>query len=468
MKILDRYIFTTFFKNFISTLCILLLVFVFYAIWQLIDEFAGRGLEIWVILKLIMLYVPQLAPIIIPLTVILSSIMTFGALSESYELAAMKASGVSLLRAVRVLTVFMVFLAVGVFFLSNNIIPLANEKAVDLRLNIAKVKPAMAIQEGIFSDIGDQISIKVGKKSGKNDAFLKDIVIHKKTSDRINRTVIHAKTGELVNHEQAALIQLVLEDGTYYEDIKVNDYQRQQANPFAKADFQKHIMNIDLSELNNVDMNQKNNITTYRMMNVSQLSSAIDSVTADYKENITAYGESLYRRTGIAYLTPLTSKNNANNLNFPLLKKDTIGSISELMNLFSPEDKVQIYDTTIENNLSQLNNYQHKEEDIQRRNKQLNMYYITLNGRLALGVSCLVLFFVSVPLGAIIRKGGLGLPLVVAMALFLTYYFIGMLLNNFAEDGTINPIWSAWISTILFIPIGGYLTYKVVLDKPLY
>ena len=177
MKILDRYILTQFLTNFLGALSILVLIFVFHTIFTYIDELAGRGLELWIIGKFLIYFIPQLIPIIMPLAVVISSIMTFGAFAENYEFAAMKASGISLMRVMLPLIVLMALLSIGTFFLANNVIPVAYREVYTLRSNIAKVKPAMAISEGVFSNIGEDISIKVAKKSGDNDQFLHNVLI---------------------------------------------------------------------------------------------------------------------------------------------------------------------------------------------------------------------------------------------------------------------------------------------------
>ena len=198
--------------------------------------------------------------------------MTFGSFAENYEFAAMKASGISLMRIMRPVIILMALLSAGTFFLANNVIPVASREVYNLRANIANVKPAMAIAEGIFSNIGEEFSIKVNKKHGDNDQFLEKVLIHKKNPDGVNRTVINAERGELKNQEgKGKFLQLILEDGTYYEDIKTNTYASQQRMPFAKVHFNKYVINIDLSHLNNVDFNEKTDATTYRMMYVKMV-----------------------------------------------------------------------------------------------------------------------------------------------------------------------------------------------------
>lgn len=464
MKILDRYILTQFLKNFLGTLSILILIFVFHTIWTYIDELAGRGLELWIIGKFLLFFIPQLIPIILPLAVVVSSIMTFGAFAENYEFAAMKASGISLMRIMRPLLGLMFVLSGITFFLVNNVIPVAYREVYTLRGNIAKVKPAMAIPEGIFSDIGEDISIKVNKKHGENDEFLEKVIIHKKTPDRVNRTVINAERGELRSGKNSDFLQLILEDGTYYEDIKTQNYSQQERFPFAKVHFEKYVINLDLSHLNNVDFEQKSDVTTYKMMNVGQLNYAIDSLHSDFKQNLTDQGNSMFRRTGIVSLS--SSKEKEKNTK-KSIKKD-IKNTEELVSLLDEYRKNQVLDNAINNNQNQYDNLEFRQSDVEFRYKMMNLHIINLSDKFALTVSCFVLFFVAAPLGALIRKGGIGMPLVAAMVLFLSYHFIGLFMKNIAENNTLNPIIAPWISTFLLLPLGVYLTSRVATDKAIF
>ena len=464
MSILDRYILTQFLKNFLGALSILTLIFVFHTIFTYIDELAGRGLELWIIGKFLVYFIPQLIPIIMPLAVVIGSIMTFGSFAENYEFAAMKASGISLMRIMRPVIILMALLSACTFFLANNVIPVASREVYNLRANIANVKPTMAIAEGIFSNIGEEFSIKVNKKHGDNDQFLEKVLIHKKNPDGVNRTVINAERGELKNQEgKGKFLQLILEDGTYYEDIKTNTYASQQRMPFAKVHFNKYVINIDLSHLNNVDFNEKTDATTYRMMNVNQLSYAIDSLHTDFQQSIVDYGSSMFRRTGIFIAPPPP----------PDEKKTTaspthITSVNQLVQMVDEHQKMFLFESAINYNKSQMDNVQFREEYVEYGYKILNLHIINLSDKFALTVACFVLFFVAAPLGAFIRKGGIGLPLVVAMVLFLSYHFIGMFMKNIAENNTINPALAPWIPTLILLPLGIYLTHRVNTDKEMF
>ena len=454
MKILDRYILSRFIYNFIASLFIITLIFVFQTIWLYIDELVGKGLSIFVVIKFIALMLPNLIPLILPLTVVLSAIMTLGALGESYELAAMKASGVSLLRASRTLIVFMILLSIGVFFTFNNLQPWSNRKSVALRASIRNKQPALAISQGIFNNV-QNFSIKVGKKTGENGEFLHDIVIHKLNAYKQNRTVIKAKNGTLSGHKKGSdILQLVLKDGAYYEDVDNDNVNY----PFVKAKFQTHILNIDISSLNeDISYNENAEKDYYRTMNISQLSYTLDSIVGDYKQELKDFGENFYRRTGVNYLSE-----NQIDQQSPTERK--VKNTTELLDQYKGE-RTQIYSLAKDNISSLINNIDNNKENMEYQQKLINVYRLTLSDKIALAITCFVLFFVAAPLGAVIRKGGVGMPLVVAIGLFLAYYFSGLLTKNMATNGNINPYVAPWIPTFFLLPLGVYLTIFVNEDK---
>jgi lipopolysaccharide export system permease protein len=201
LKILDRYILTTYLKTFFSVFTILMMIFILQSVWVYISELAGKDLEIEIVLKFLLYVSPRIVILVLPLTILLASIMVFGGFSENYEFAAMKSTGISLQRAMKSLSVFIVFLAVISFFFANSVIPYAEFNFYSLRRNIAKVKPAMAIAEGQFNQL-NEINIKVAEKSGENGEFLRDVIIHQKKGNFTgNFTVIKSKTGEFISDD---------------------------------------------------------------------------------------------------------------------------------------------------------------------------------------------------------------------------------------------------------------------------
>lgn len=476
MKILDQYILRRFLYNFFSSFFILIVIFIFQGIWLFIDDLAGKGLGIVIIGKFIFYFIPTLVDKVLPLTVLLSSILTFGTFAENYEFAAMKASGISLQRGMRSLIVFVLFLGVVTFFFANDVIPKSEQKMFNLRRNIAKVKPAAAITEGVFSDFegtGEGMNIKVDKKYGEQDRFLDNVIIHKKTNQNINNTVIKAKTGELISSEESDIIQLVLKDGHYYEEIVKKDAKEKRKQPFAKSNFDTYTINIDISELNDQDLEEDQNITTNKMKNVGRLIKDIDSLRENNLEKVAAFSKNVVNRMGAF---PLKIPQDTTRQNLELIEPesveketqlDSIETIDQFVGELEQWEQIQVMKKALNDVSSILSTVTSKKKELQSRYKFYNSHILSLHQKYALALSCIILFFVGAPLGAIIRKGGLGLPMVVAIILFLTYYFLGVFAGNYAKEGNIHPAIGAWLPTMIMLPLGISLTRRATADKGL-
>ncbi|MCW1953323.1 MAG: LptF/LptG family permease [Flavobacteriia bacterium] len=464
MRILDKYILSRFVYNFLSAFVILMFIFIFQSIWLYIDNLAGKGLDLAIIGKFIFYLLPNLTEKVLPLTVLLSSILTFGSFAEHYEFAAMKASGISLQRSMRTLIVLVSFLGLVTFFFADRVIPAAELKSYSLKKNIAKVKPAVAIAEGLFSEFeGTGMTILVQEKYGENDRFLRDVIIHKKNPNQINTTVIKAKEGELISSENSNLIKLKLIDGHYYESLSVPTQKNHSQHPYAVSDFENYIINIDLTELNMVDMDEEISANSDKMKNVVQLRTDMDSITDNNAVIVAALSKNITERLGVQIITPAldTQKDSL----FSRMHADSLVNISELLSVFNPTQKTQLVSEAINTITMAALTIQTKRKELLIRYKIYNMHALSLHKKYALGLSCIVLFFVGAPLGAIIRKGGLGLPMVIAIILFLTYYFLGVFTYNYAKEGNISPFFGAWIPTLIMLPLGIFLTRRATADK---
>ena len=484
MKILDRYILTSYLKTFFSVFIILVLIFILQTIWLYIKELAGKDLDIVVIAKFLLYFLPKLMPLVLPLTILLASIMVFGSFAENYEFAAMKSTGISLRRAMTGLGIFIVLLGFLTFLFSNNVIPWAEYNSFNLRKNIAKIKPAMAIAEGQFNPIGDDgTTIKVEEKSGDRGQFLKDIVIHKKGNrGKQNTTTIIAETGEIISSDSSNVLKLVLHDGNYYENILPKNYKQKLKHPFAKSSFKSYIINIDLSEFNNVDIDDKNYDNKYNMLNVSSLDYAIDSLTKKHSNDHKTFSSKLYQRTNIylvdyskedeIYKTTEAKKleNKTKYKQENKIAKDSIYS-GDILTLFkdkSSQTLLNIINTSLSNINSARQLVSRKKATLKPKKSHYNRHIISFHEKFALGFACVILFFVGAPLGALIRKGGLGLPMVIAILLFLTYHFIGIFATNSAKNGSFNPVLASWFSTLIMLPISVFLTKRATEDKALF
>ncbi|NRD21358.1 YjgP/YjgQ family permease [Winogradskyella eckloniae] len=456
MKILDRYILITFLRTFFSVFIIFMFIFILQGVWLYIAELAGKDLDVIVTVKFILYYMPKLIPLVVPLTILLSSIMVFGNFAENYEFAAMKSTGISLQRAMRSLSVFIIALGIASFFFANNVIPWGEYNFYNLRKNIAKVKPALAIAEGQFNEIGN-INIKVDHKSGDRGQFLDGVVIHKKSAKRKsgNYIVIIAEKGELKSSPDSNILQLELRNGNYYEEILTNNRSNSTDQPHVRSYFDSYIFNVDLATLNPEDLEEKNHSDRYNMLDVSQLNYTIDSLKTQRKDDYSALSNTLFNRSSYAAL----------NLNIDTTKVDTIYTGKNILDLFSTNQKVQILNLAKNSANSTRQILDSNKKSFDNKQIRLNKHIIVMHDKFVLAFACVILFFVGAPLGALIRKGGIGLPMVVAIVLFLTYHFFGIFAKNSAEKGSFNPIIGAWLSTAVMLPLSIYLTTRATKDK---
>jgi len=457
LKILDRYILVSYLQTFFTVFIILMFIFVLQAIWLYIGELAGKDLDVSIILKFLLYTTPKLVPMVLPLTILLTSIMVFGSFAENYEFAAMKSSGISLQRAMRGLTLFIVLVSITAFVFANNVIPAAEFKIINLRKNIAKMKPAMAITAGVFNEVGN-INIKVDKKSGDNDQYLHDVIIHTGTERGGDYTVIKSKEGELVSSEGSNVLSLVLTDGNYYREVQPSDYSKRDHKPFMKSYFEEYTKNIDLSELNQVDMDDES-YTTQSMLRIGELTKSIDSFSVSLNERKEAFATSMYSRTGVKSL----------DINFNPEESDKYKSFKHsILDNYNSNQSQRIVDDAIRTTNAAISHLSIKKQEFKQSSRRLNKYEIALHEKYVLAVACIVLFFVGAPLGAIIRKGGMGLPMVIAIIIFLSYHFIGIFAKNSAEDGSISPFIATWLSTLIMLPLGIYFTYRATTDQGLF
>ncbi len=416
-----------------------------------IYDLAGRDLDLLLVVKFLLYGMPRIIPLVIPLSVLLASIMSFGNLAENYEFAAMKSAGISLQRAMRGLTIFIIILSITSFFFANNVIPYAEYKFINFRKNIAQRKPAMAIAEGQFSQIGFY-SIKVDKKTGENGNHLTGVTIHKKSTNGDGvRTVIKAKYGDLISSENSNLLKLVLNDGFYYEDIIPNKWEDRKKIPFAKATFKKDVINMDLSILNGTQDNQS--ITnTSNMLNLSELNYTIDSLRKNYNRDVISFSDNVHQRSGLL---------NVNKSILPM-KVDVVKP--DLMALLTTSEKLQILQFASSSVSNTLFSIESSKDELNIKQISINDHLGAVYDKFIVAYACLLMFFIGAPLGAIIRKGGIGLPIVFAVAIFITFHFINTFGKRLAGENGIDPFVGSWLASLLLTPLAVLLTYRATND----
>ncbi|WP_430613134.1 LptF/LptG family permease [Flavobacterium sp. JP2137] len=459
MKILDRYILTTFVSTLATVFVILYFIFILQGVWLFIADLAGKDLDIWVILQFLLFYSPKMIPLVLPLSVLLASIMTFGSFAENYEFAAMKSSGISLQRAMRVLSIFITTLALLSFWFANDVIPKSEYQFINLRKEILQTKPAMAIAAGQFNDLG-KINIKIDKKSGKKGEYLENVTMHIKSNVGYeNKTVIKSLNGELVTNEESNILQLHLLDGNYYEEMESKTYQQAVKEPFIKTKFEKYTINIDLNSFqNNADDGEK--ITnTNTMLNVNELNYTIDSLQTSLIKEKVSNTENLSLRVESTF-------GYSKNIDEKRTKLDK--APKDLLAAFDPKAQLRIVQSALDNTSNLSFNAESNDSGILERQKYINTHYLALHEKFVIAFSCFLMFYIGAPLGAIIRKGGLGLPIVFAILIFITYHFINTFGKKVAQEDGMSPILGAWLASLVLTPLAILLTYKATNDSGMF
>lgn len=387
---------------------------------------------------------------VLPLSVLLASIMTFGSFAENYEFAAMKSSGISLQRSMKMLTLTICLLALVSFFFANNVIPRAQYKFINLRKTIVQQKPAMAITEGQFNTIGN-FNIKVDQKTGDNGEFLEGVIMHIKNNKAglAANTVIKAKNGILRSNENSNYLQLELLDGNYYENIIQDSYETRQKKPFAKSSFNRYIVNIDLTKLNTTE-NTDEDITSEKMLTINELNYTIDSLKTNYNKDVVSFAENIASRNEVFK----KSKNDS------VTKPKTF----DLLSIFSDSEKSKLLEIA-KNNLANTEfTILNAQNDLTYKKKNINSHWIVYYEKFMIAYSCLLMFFIGAPLGAIIRKGGVGLPMVFAVIIFITFHFINTFGRKLAQEDGIHPFLGVWMASLLLTPFAIMLTYRATND----
>jgi lipopolysaccharide export system permease protein len=396
---------------------------------------------------------PSIIPLVLPLSVLLASIMTFGSLAENYEFAAMKSSGISLQRSMRTLVYFITILSIAAFFFANNVIPYAEYKFINFRRNIAQVKPAMAIAEGQFSEVGTY-NIKVEKKSGDNGRYLSGVTIHKLSNTSAgSNTVIKAKKGELISNENSNILKLVLKDGNYYEDIIPKKFEERNKVPFAKSEFKTYVINIDLSKLNSANLEEEQITNTNTMLTVGELKFTLDSLQKNYNKDLVSIVENISLRSS------MTNSNYTSSTNFVKPNTDNI------LDGFPQSDKEQMLRVASSNIDATNFALESSNFELDDKQKNINLHLIAFYDKFVIAFACLLMFFIGAPLGAIIRKGGLGLPIVFAILIFIIFHFINTFGKKVAQEGGIPPFIGCWMSSFVLTPLAIILTKRATDDK---
>ncbi len=457
-------------------------------IWKYLEDLVGKGLEITVILEFIFYFAIHLIPMALPLAILLSSIMVFGNLAERYELVAIKAAGVSLLKAMRPMFIISILMAIGAFYTANNLIPKANLSWGALLYDVTQKKPAMNIVDNVFFKDIEGYAIRVGKKHDDNQT-IEDIIIYvDERKFNGNNNILIAKRGKMMVSDDKQFMTLYLEDGRRYQEL-VNDPKYKETRPHNTMEFESYNLTIDLSELAFNRTEKERFSEDHRMMNVKQLGIRIDSLT-DY---ISGRKDKLYQYIEPYFYIPtdtlvVADSSVSMRVDYLLARAQNIESVEVKaavpINLASngkkqirtkalpKQEPRNLHEVAIERALQNANNIKristNNLDDSASQREMRAKYLVEWHRKYTLAISCILLFFIGAPLGAIIKKGGFGLPLVISLLLFILYYVMGIFGEKLVKQGAIQPILGMWLGLIVFFPLAIFLTYKASTDSQLF
>lgn len=437
----------------------MVLFLVMQFVWKYIDDLVGRGVEWYYIAELLFYTCATVVPMALPLAILLSSIMTFGTLGEHNEMAAMKSSGLSLFRIMRPLLLFMIFLATAAFFFSNYVIPVANLKSQTLLKNITNKKPALNIREGVYYSGIDGYSIKVGEKYGENKEKLKNIAIYDHTERQGNLKVIVADTGLMQISPNELYLDITLYNGYSYEDMIASNPRDKKKHPFSKTSFSKSVISFNLSDFQSGDM-RENKKKSYDMLNIFQIRKVVDSLDTGFDKRIEEFNSQMTSRYAFRV--------DSNNLDLTFNPSRLASMNTDILQNIQAKDRTIAVQNAIRIARSNKTFYESTELEFKYRHKIIARYLLEWQKKFSVSFSCLVLFLIGAPLGAIIRKGGMGMPVVISVFIFIVYHVTSYSFEKLGRELVWTPFIAIWLANLLLFPIGLWLTYKSANDSAIF
>ena len=468
IKRLYTFMLQSFLPLFLMTFFICLFIVLMQFLWRYIDDLVGKGLEVSVIAELFFYAALTMVPMALPLAVLLASLMTFGNLGERFELTAMKASGVSLLKAMRPLMVLMTFVAIGAFFFQNNVLPIAQTKMWTLLYSMRQKSPELEIPEGVFYDQIPGYNLFVQSKD-RNTGVLNNVMIYDMSAGFDNARIILADSGKMSMTSDKTHLFLRLYDGEQFENLKEQGGTVKGNVPYRREMFDsKEILISFDANFNRMDEDGMRN--QYVGKNIEELQATIDSVNHRIDSIGTTYGEAIKQ---IPYLgIPYYERQYAGGgvIEVPqkpitLEKPLDIDSLYRGKNAASQKGLIAQAITKAKRNRQ---DYEFRSYQMRDDRKTIRRHGIELHKKFTLSFACIIFFFIGAPLGAIIRKGGLGMPLVISVFLFIFYYIIDNSGYKMAREGRLEVWEGMWLSSAVLLPLGIFFTYKAVNDSAVF
>ena len=463
MKKVDSFVIKSFIGPLIFTFFIVLIILILQFLWMYVDELAGKGLDFKILAELLYHFSLTFVPTALPLAILLASLMTFGNMGEFSELSALKSSGIPLQRIMQPLIVLIAILGFVSFFFSNNILPYSTSKARTLLYDIRRKKPDINIQAGTFYNGVPDFSIKITTKDPVTNR-LYNLIIYDHRDRRGNVSVILADSGYMkTTPDGTGLIMILYNGNSYNEKEEKNVSVASRKYPSRKDYFKEQTIVISLTGFDlerSEDGLFKSNAA---VKNISQLTFFIDSLNKKYTERIYNQFKD-FNNTKIYYERNYLPGYANQDDKSDTLKKLKVFDTKVLFDSLAILEKRTVMAKAIENLKEGTSYLSLQNESLHFEVRNIKKYEVEWNKKLTLPFACLVFFFIGAPLGAIIRKGGLGTPAVISIFFFVIYYVISISGQKLVEEGVVGTFAGMWAASYILLPIGIFLTYKATTD----
>ncbi len=500
MKKLHLFVIKSYLGPLFLTFFIALFILLMQFLWKYIEDIVGKGLEVITIVELLMYATAGLVPMALPLAILLASLMTFGNFGENYELTALKAAGISLQQIMKPLVVLTLFISIGAYYFANYILPYSNLQVGSLLYDISKKRPEMNIKTGIFNNTIENYSIKVMRKNPETK-MMYDFMIYDHSRGPGSKRVTLADSGRIHVTADEKLMRITLYNGENYFDVKEKKTRRKDREyPMQRDMFSEQVITIKMEgNWNRTDQNLFKH--HFQMMNSKQLLQSEDSLSKVFAKQKNDYSEALLRSNYLIRKRHrhsqliikdsvdaqtlqgaiATGDSSTYRKIYMIHKKDSflineipydsLKSVANLDTMFhklSRYDKQTVLGDAQKNVRRIMKNLDSTHKQFRGRNERIRRHWVELHRKFTLSFACIIFFFIGAPLGAIIRKGGLGVPVVISVNFFIFYYVVSLFGEKMGREG-ILPVWQGmWIASTILLPIGAFFTYMSTTDASLF
>ena len=440
------------------TFFIVMFILLMQFLWKYIDDLVGKGLEVDIILELLLYASAGLMPMALPLATLLASLMTLGNLGENNELLAMKSAGISLPRIMSPLIVLVFIVSAAAFFFANNVLPHTNLKISSLLYDVKQQRPELQIKPGVFNNDIDGYSIKVAQKDPRTN-LMRKIMIYDHRSNEGNLVVTVADSGYMQVTDDERHMIVTLYNGYTYEEMKEGVHARRTVRKFParRNKFEEQIAALELKGFGLQRTNEDLFKSNFQVMNLNQLDNSSDSLEIELAKRKESFQKTLLQSTLIR--NPFGSRRDSGIVATYTLNVDSI------INSMPEKMKQRTIERALANARAAKNYVTSSTDEFYHRGKYIARHRVEWNRKLSLSFACLVFFFIGAPLGAIIRKGGLGMPVVISVLFFVLYYVISLTGEKFVRELVWQPEFGMWISSFILLPLGAFLSYKATTDS---